>query len=699
MTSPEEQGASLARRLRQAFTLLVLLVVLVGVAGSLTLSALAVRMENLSTRLTPAIEANADALQRMLDAERGLHSYQATGDRAFLSSYNAARNEVLGQLSRVEELGRQSGLEVDTTQASQAARDWLELYAAPIVAGDETAVPATVRAGRTFEEFRAAQQLTATQLDQERERIRAESKLLRAVSRPALLIVTIACAVLAVVVARGTVRAVIGPLDELRGVLDRLRMGEHLARAPLSGPSEIRSVGVAANALADEGERLRSDQETAGAMRRRTRAASLLVRDQLDRAAVLRAAAVALGTAVEVDQAVVRDLRTGTCAQWQRRDQAPTTGDEAARPGDLSAVHGDVTLVVPEEGERQDTDDNELRLVRHLADANEVLHDPRGRTVAPIEGEHDVLAVATLTTERPREMDGERLRAVQSICGDVGRALELSVVYEQQLELVDRLQQLDRQKTDFLSTVSHELRTPLTSIRGYLELIRDGDAGEVPEPVIDMLDVVDRNAGRLTALIEDLLVLSRIEAGTYGGRTPAEAEADVTAVVRGVVRSLLPQATNGGVKLEANGDLDQRALTVSLPEPELERVVLNLVANAVKFTPPGGQVTVSAGLQTPNTGDDDTHDGDPAAGLVLVTVEDTGIGIPVEDQEQLFDRFFRASNAVRDAVPGTGLGLAIVRGVVQHHGGEVSLRSVPGEGTCVSVRLPGRRGAASPAGT
>ena len=95
--------------------------------------------------------------------------------------------------------------------------------------------------------------------------------------------------------------------------------------------------------------------------------------------------------------------------------------------------------------------------------------------------------------------------------------------------------------------------------------------------------------------------------------------------------------------------------------------------------------------------DVDTQAGDSGAGFVVVSVQDTGMGIPPEEQEHLFDRFFRASNAVRDAVPGTGLGLAIVRGVVQHHGGQVSLRSVPGEGTCVSARLPGRAGSAAPA--
>jgi signal transduction histidine kinase/CHASE3 domain sensor protein len=684
---PEAEGTSLARRLRGAFTLLVLLVMVVGGAGALTLNALAGRMENLSTRLTPAIEANADALQRMVEAESGLHSYQLTGDRAFLSSYNAARNEVLGQLSRAEELSRQSGLDVDTAVAQQSAREWLELYAAPVVAGDAEGTPATVRASATFDEFRAAQERTASQLTQERDRIRAESKLLRAVSRPALLVVTIACAALAIVVARGTVRAVIGPLGELRGVLDRLRMGEHSARVPLNGPSEIRSVGVAANALADEGERLRSDQDTAAAMRRRTRAASLLVRDELDRPAVLRTAAKALGHAVEVDRVVVRDLRTGGCAEWERGEPGCDGGD------------GHVRLVTPDSEELQDpVDDEELPLLRRLAEANEVLHDPRGRTLAPIEGEQDVIAAATLTTDQPRELDGERLRAVQSICADVGRALELSVVYEQQLELVDRLQELDRQKTDFLSTVSHELRTPLTSIRGYLELIRDGDAGPVPGAVLGMLDVVDRNAGRLSALIEDLLVLSRIESGTYGARTPADAEADVSAVVRGVVRSLLPQATTAAVTLEATGDLGAGALRARLPEPELERVVLNLVSNAVKFTPAGGRVTidVSVDAATNMNMDADTQAADSGAGLVVVSVQDTGMGIPAEEQEHLFDRFFRASNAVRDAVPGTGLGLAIVRGVVQHHGGQVSLRSVPGEGTCVSVRLPGRAGSAAP---
>jgi signal transduction histidine kinase len=276
-------------------------------------------------------------------------------------------------------------------------------------------------------------------------------------------------------------------------------------------------------------------------------------------------------------------------------------------------------------------------------------------------------AVTLIRCAEGARWSADEVRSAETVIADLSRGLLHARLYEREQDLVAQLQDLDNAKSDFMSTVSHELRTPLTSIAGYLEMLVDGDAGELSQPQKRMLGVIDRNTTRLRSLIEDLLVLSRIESGTLStSRQPVEFGWLITSAVAAIV----PTAAAAGVSIET----DVGAALAGHADPEqMDRVLMNLLSNAVKFTPRGGQVRVRA-----------TRDGDE----VLVRVSDTGIGIPEAEQRHLFERFFRASNATDEAIPGTGLGLAIVRTIVAHHGGAISLESHQGEGTAVTVRLP-----------
>lgn len=239
---------------------------------------------------------------------------------------------------------------------------------------------------------------------------------------------------------------------------------------------------------------------------------------------------------------------------------------------------------------------------------------------------------------------------------------------EKEREAVERLQELDRAKSDFVSMVSHELRTPITSIVGYTEMLQDGAAGPVSLEQDRLLDAVRRNGERLIALIEDLLTLSRIEAGTFNlERTTLDLRQVVTRA-REALRPML-----AGRTLDVAFDVPDGTVPVHGDAGQLERVVLNLVGNAVKFTDDGGRVRCSLG----------TTDGQAE-----VRVSDTGIGIPEEEQAALFTRFFRSSTAQERAIQGTGLGLSIVQSIVHSHGGEISVRSEHLVGTEVRVRLP-----------
>jgi signal transduction histidine kinase len=234
----------------------------------------------------------------------------------------------------------------------------------------------------------------------------------------------------------------------------------------------------------------------------------------------------------------------------------------------------------------------------------------------------------------------------------------------------DELRELDELKTRFLATVSHELRSPLTSIVSYAELIRDENV--LPATASRFLDIISRNAERITKLVGDLLLLSRIEAGMI----PLElAPVSVAEVVAEAVQAAAPGAAQQGVALHGTAPGGPPVLA---DRARLVQVIDNLIANAVKFTDEGGQVRVTAAADGPGW---------------RIDVEDCGIGIPPEEIGHLFERFFRASNATAAGRPGSGLGLSIVKEVAEMHGGRVEVTSALGSGTTVRLFLPAQEDA------
>jgi signal transduction histidine kinase len=237
-------------------------------------------------------------------------------------------------------------------------------------------------------------------------------------------------------------------------------------------------------------------------------------------------------------------------------------------------------------------------------------------------------------------------------------------------DAVERLRELERVKSDFVSTVSHELRTPITSIIGYLEVLADGTVGDLDAAQLELVGRVDRNSHRLLRLVEDLLRLSQIESSALSiDAVPTDLRDVVTAAYDAVAWLLDPRS------LELTVDLPERSVQLAGDPEELERMVVNLLSNAVKFTPDGGRVEVRVQAD------------DHAATLV---VTDTGMGIPESEQGQLFTRFFRSAAATEQAIQGTGLGLTIVQAIVALHGGSIEVESRVDRGTTVTVRLPRR---------
>ena len=230
----------------------------------------------------------------------------------------------------------------------------------------------------------------------------------------------------------------------------------------------------------------------------------------------------------------------------------------------------------------------------------------------------------------------------------------------------ERLRELDKLKDEFVSLVSHELRTPLTSIRGYIELLLDND-GKVDADQRRYLEIVDRNSERLLELVSDLLFLAQIEAGKLGIE---RSQVDLSKIVDECIETSSPVADSRGIELVAKVD---RVAKLQGDRARLAQVLDNLVSNGLKFTQSGGRVEVRLRAQN---------------GTAVLEVEDTGVGIPADEQEHLFERFFRSSTATENAIPGTGLGLTITKAIVERHGGGIEVESGENAGTTVRVNLP-----------
>ncbi len=277
--------------------------------------------------------------------------------------------------------------------------------------------------------------------------------------------------------------------------------------------------------------------------------------------------------------------------------------------------------------------------------------------------------------------DAGRPQSYLSVVRDVTdrRAAEqaLLAALDKEREANRRMHEVDRAKDDFVSSVSHELRTPLTSIVGYTELLTEGLTGPMSSMQQNLIEKIDRNGERLLNLVEDLLTLSRVENGSFQlERVPT----DLRDAVQAATAEVATSARHQGVAMSVV--VPPEPVTVIGDSTHLERLVLNLASNAVKFTDQGGSVRIGLEVQ---------HD------IAVLSVTDTGMGIPFEEQANLFQRFFRSSVATERAIQGTGLGLNIAQSIAQAHQGSVDFESTPGVGTTFRFTVPVMGPVAQPA--
>jgi two-component system, NarL family, sensor histidine kinase BarA len=256
----------------------------------------------------------------------------------------------------------------------------------------------------------------------------------------------------------------------------------------------------------------------------------------------------------------------------------------------------------------------------------------------------------------------------------------------------DRLKELDRLKSNFLATVSHELRTPLTSIIGYSEMLTEGLAGDLSEEQKEFVSTIHGKGEQLLELITGLLDLTKMESGTL---SMTKEQVDVSELLRDLVVTMKPSAMKKHVDITETAEA---GLPLILGDPtRLNQVLINLAGNALKFTPEGGTIGVSARavFEAPSASDDDDGDAmmlftSPIAMLEL-RVADSGIGIPDAEKTKVFDAFYQIDSSSTRQAGGTGLGLSIVRRIVDAHGGKIRIEDNQPTGAVIVVTLPVRR--------
>ncbi|MBI2384374.1 MAG: GAF domain-containing sensor histidine kinase [Elusimicrobia bacterium] len=287
--------------------------------------------------------------------------------------------------------------------------------------------------------------------------------------------------------------------------------------------------------------------------------------------------------------------------------------------------------------------------------------------VVPLVLEDRCIGVMRVGSKRRDAFSDEQIALVSVIAEEAAIIVETAILNRRLAKTAEQLATLNRMKDEFVSTVSHEFKTPLTTISGFLTVMLEGDTGPLNAQQMKFLSIAKAASKRLSGLVSDLLDLSRLEGGAKMELGPF----DLGRLVLESVENHQPSAAEASKTLSAEAP---GVLPKALGDERWMQLVLdNLVSNAIKFTMPGGRVRV----RIQDKGE-----------FVMVSVSDDGIGIPPEDREKVFERFYRAGNRSQVNAPGTGLGLAIAREVVDKHGGKIWLESELGKGTTFHFVVP-----------
>ena len=365
----------------------------------------------------------------------------------------------------------------------------------------------------------------------------------------------------------------------------------------------------------------------------------------------------------------------------------PETGELIIRawvgfPGGPKLMRREVGVGIPgwvvEQGEPVLVDDVRQDERYHACDA-----ETRAELCAPLQVGERIIGALNLESREVGKFDQDDLRLVSTLAGNLAVLIERARLFkelsnartklQQRAEALEkanaRLKELDRLKSQFLASMSHELRTPLNSILGFSEVMLDGLVGEVPSEQQECLENIHSSGEHLLALINDILDLSKIEAGRMNLELSTFIVSDLIMEVKATILPLIEKKSQS-----LNVELQEDLPPLTADHIRIRQVLLNLLSNAYKFTPVGGEITLAC-RPTDSAG-------------MLFSVKDTGIGIKLEEQEAIFEEFHQIEEKYIQEVSGTGLGLAISKRLVMMHGGNIWVESEYGHGATFSFLLP-----------
>jgi len=280
---------------------------------------------------------------------------------------------------------------------------------------------------------------------------------------------------------------------------------------------------------------------------------------------------------------------------------------------------------------------------------------------------------------KPLNLD-EMILRLRKVLEEKQRFVKLKDFADQLERTNQELRKIDSMKSEFVSVASHELRTPLAAIKNAVQLILSGKTGEINAHQEKFLSMAERNINRLTNILNDLLNLSRIESGKIDLKFENTALGEIIEIA---ASSLRPHADVKSIQIDV--EIPESLPTIYGDQEKIEQILTNLIGNAIKFTPNGGKILISA---KPLFQDQRGGYGD----MVAVSVKDSGIGIPAEHLEALFEKFHQVEGSLQRSVSGTGLGLAITKGLVEAHQGKILVESEVEKGSTFTFTLPVSQG-------
>ena len=689
---------SLARNLRRTFLRIALVLLFIGIIGTGSLIYSNSSTSSLLNRLEPLISYNNGMLVQVLDMNTDVRNYLRSGDSSYISLYQSDKKSYQQIFQNAASLlsPRERGSGILQNEGSEAQSlftvyEQTALALPPGQLSSQRIDEVLLGVDQHLQSYRNSNSAANVYLT--KERTAAQHRL------GILVFVTTTVTILAILIAliMGFRRAIIARLrmQELVGritdTLSRLEAGEAHVRAPLSGLLEERVLATAINSMAEQKEALVVELERQYVQEKELRESleleqsvreglsNTLYRDH-DVASALQRTVNGLGPALRADRALVRIMENKSPGTIISEWLSPTVKTALDTQVGASSIGELRTSVYLDPGPIRDSILKGTLVAINDVSGDERLSEESRATVmrtglgaflaAPVIGPLGTEAVLVAAMEgHARNWTDRDAQVAQTMASGLAATLTAIRLYEQERTNLAAMKKLDESKDFFLAAVSHELRTPLTSIVGYLELLQEEmEEGKISRTYSRMLDAIDRNSKRLMYLIENILTASRIESGNL---QLSKARTHITPILMRTAETVMPQINSKHIHLKMN-------LSDGLPDLEIdagliEQVILNILSNAIKFTPDGGTISVTASSESKT---------------LAVSISDSGTGIEPDELQKLFTKFYRTSAARDNAVQGTGLGLVIVKAIIEQHGGSVSLSSKVGEGTTFTIHLP-----------